>query len=346
MKIFRPFFIATLVLLAPGRPVLAQSSDPKAAFVESLGLFSAAPDRASLEQVARALSEWDAAVRRSEAQFVASLPGSSTPAAARMHVALGAAYLNRRRIQDALREFEAGSHLDPTRADVFTFQGIAHDQVVADFDRAATAYRQAAALDPLNPSRAYLLARALDKSGKHDQAIDAYRRVRQLWTRDVREHTPIPIAAPFIQLSLVEERPGVEPFFPPARLAEGFELLRRSDYAAAIESFRRAIDSPEPSALTPDDESGTVHYRRARLYHRQNKTVEALAEYEAAEQAKPFVGAGRLLQTIGGLQAAQQNFRIRASISASTTRAPIARSGICIHASSVTTRRSPSLRSR
>jgi tetratricopeptide (TPR) repeat protein len=293
-----------MLFLTP-RASTAQLADPKAVFVEHLGRFSMALDRPSLDALTRSLAEWDAAVRSSEAQFASSLPGSSTPVAARLHVALGAAYLNRRRVQDALREFEAGSHLDPARADVFTFLGVARDQLLGDFDRAAAAYRQAASLDPLNATRAYLLARALDKAGRHAEAIEAYQAVLRLWRRDIGEHTAMAIDAPFIQLALVEERPGVEPFFPPLQYAEGFELLRRGEYAKAIESFNWAADSAETSR---EEAPGAAHYRLARLYQLENKTLEALAEYEAAEKLKPFVGRGRLLQAIGALQAAQQNF--------------------------------------
>ena len=288
------------------RPSSAQA-DFKAAFVESVQRFSVAPDRASLEAMTRALARWDASVRASEAQFAASLPGSSAPVAARMHTALGAMYLERGRLQDALREFDAGAHLDPARADVFAFQGAASDQLLHDRERAATAYRQAAALDPLNATRAYLLARALERAGKPVEAADAYRGVLRLWQRDVGAHVSIAIDRPFIQLALIEEAPGTQPFFPPERYAEGFTLLKRGEYSAAVDSFTKAVESPRPSAPGPDN-PGASHYANARQLHRQNRTVDALAEYEAAVQDGLFVGAGRLLQTIGGLQAAQQNF--------------------------------------
>jgi tetratricopeptide (TPR) repeat protein len=304
MKIFRPFFIA-LALVGSVRPALAQVGDPKAAFVDSLGRFSTARDRPSIDAMARALAQWDAAIRASEAQFVSSLPGSSSLVAARMHTALGAAYLDRRRVTDAIRELDAAAHLDPARVDAVTFHAVAYDQLLGDFDRASAAYRQAAALDPLNASRAYLLARALAKAGKHDEALDAYRTVVRLWQRDISEHTPIGIDRPFIQLALVEERPGIEPFFPSSKYAEGFDLLRRGDYGGAVEAFRRAADDPERKDA---EAAGAAHYKLARTYHRENKTLEALSEYDAAEKAKPFVGGARVLQQIGTLQAAQQNF--------------------------------------
>ena len=218
---------ASVVLaLASGRPAHGQIADPKTAFVERVARFGAAPDRASLDAMSRALEQWDTSLRSSEALFAANLPGSGSLAAARMHVAIGAAFLDRGRVQDALREFTGGAALDPGRADTFTFQGVAYDQLLRDFDQAAVAYSRAAALDPLGPARAYLAARALDKAGKRDEALARYRTVLQLWRRDATGHAPIAVDTPFIQLGLVQEQPGAEPFFPPAPYAEGFALLQ------------------------------------------------------------------------------------------------------------------------
>jgi tetratricopeptide (TPR) repeat protein len=316
----RPAVAAASVVLAlaSARPVEPQTADPKAAFVESVARFGAMPDRASLDAMTRALEQWDASLRSSEAVFAANLPGSAPAAAARMHVALGAAFLDRSRVQDALREFNAGAALDPVRADTFTFQAIAYDQVLHDYDRAAAAYARAASLDPLSAARAYQLARALDKAGKRADALAAYRSVLQLWRRDIGGHTPIGIDTPFIQLGLVPEQPGAEPFFPPAQYADGFALLQRGDYTAAVGAFTRSFSAP----ATPGEPSpGRAHYQRGRQYQRENKTIEALAEYEAAAKLNPLVGANRLLQTIGALQAAQQNFD--AALQAYSTRVDV-----------------------
>ncbi len=333
-----------VLLVSPAR-VSAQGADPKASFLQSVARFSAALDSASsdqrsvhaaIDEMARALERWDAGLRSSEAVFASGLPGSAPAAAARMHTAIGAAFLDRNRVPDALREFAAGSRLDPGRADVFTFQGVAYDQLLHDFDRAADAYRQASALDPLSPTRAYLLARAAGKAGRKDESLQAYRTVLRMWQRDVGEHAPIALDTPFIQLGLIQERAGVDPFFPPVQYAEGFALLQRGDYANALESFTRAADAPSgprselaflmtadalvqerkfPEAESAFEDaikafpaSGRAHYALARLLQRQNKTVEALAEYGTAAKLTPLIGAGRLLQTIGALDAARQDF--------------------------------------
>jgi tetratricopeptide (TPR) repeat protein len=407
---------SAVLLLAWGCRAFGQVGDPKAAFFQSLARFSVALDgqigdegravRAALDDMARGLDEWDATVQASESSFAAALPGSDAATAARLHIAVGAAFLDRNRLQDALREFAAGARLDPARADEFLFQGIAYDQAVGDFDKAAGAFRQAAALEPANLLLPYLLGRAVDKSGKHAEALEAFRTVLRLWRQDIGAHAPSAHDTPFIRLGLLQERSGVEPFFPPVLYAEGFALLEQGEFAKALEAFRqRVAEDPlvandvdprdafgvgasafrsgnagsaaqalkvaierEPNRadahrllgrvllasqddqgltelrlavrLSPGDErahlaladalvqlrrstdaeaafrdaikaqpgSGRAHYRLGRLYQRQNKSLEALAEFETAARLHPLIGAGRLLQLVGALNAAQQNF--------------------------------------
>ena len=421
---------SVVVALASARPAPGQIADPKAAFFQSLARFSIALDgrlgdegrvvRAALDGMARGLDEWDATLGASEKAFAAELPGSTASVAARLHVAMGAGYLDRGRLQDALRELAAGRYLDPTRVDVFTFEGIAYDQIAADFDRAAASFRQAAALDPANPAPAYLLGRSLSKSGKQAEAIQAFQTVLRAWSKDAAEHVPAPHAAPFIRLGLLQERSGVEPFFPPVRYANGFALLLHGEYAKALEAFTaaaaadplvaNAVDFTSPLGLaasafrngdmeaavryvkvgierdpnhadahrllgrlllagrrddeglkelqlavglSPGDErarlaladalvqlrryadaegafrdalkalpaSGRAHYRLGRLYQRQNKSLEALGEFQAAGTLNPLIGANRLLQTVGALNAAEQNFD--AALQAYSTRVDI-----------------------
>src|SRR5215831_20326658 len=95
---------ASVVLsLAVGCPALAQTADPKAAFFQSLAQFSVALDgqlgdegrviRATVDGMARGLDTWDATLRSSESSFAVALPGSDAVTAARMHLAIGAAFL-------------------------------------------------------------------------------------------------------------------------------------------------------------------------------------------------------------------------------------------------------------
>ncbi len=408
---------SVILLLVSSRPVRGQANDPKDPLFQSVARFSVALDgtfgdegravRAARDGMARGLDDWDATLRASESAFTQQLPGAAPDVAARLHVAIGAAFLDRGRLQDALRELEAGAHLDPGRADVFTFEGVAYEQLAGDGERAIAAFRKSAQLDPSNPVPAYLLARALAKSGKPADAVEAYRSVFALWRARAGDVAPSAHAAPFIRLGLFQERSGAEPFFPLAAYADGFALLERGEFAKGLDAFDRAMaadplvatdvdpaqamgmaasalrertndlavryarvaverDPARADAhrllgnalvatgqedegltelrtavrLSPRDErarlavadalvtlrryadaeeayrdalvalpqSGRARYRLGRLYQRQNKTLDALAEFEAAARLSPIIGASRLMQAIGALNAAQQKF--------------------------------------
>ena len=219
-----------LLLLVLPRPATGQMADPKAAFAQSLARFSVSLDgtlgdegravRAALDGMARGLRDWDDTLQALEKTASVELPRAESALAARMHVALGAAYLDRSRVADALREFEAASRLDSGRADAFAFQGLAHAQLTNDLEPAVASFQQAAALDPANPIRAYMLGRALIRSGRETDAREAYRSVMRLWREGVGRRADTPLDTPFIRLGLVQERSGVEPFFPPVLYVE------------------------------------------------------------------------------------------------------------------------------
>jgi tetratricopeptide (TPR) repeat protein len=406
-----------LVALALPRVSTGQAGDPKSGFLQALARFSIALDgafgdegrtvRQSLDAMARGLDNWDATIQASETALATQLPRAEPALAARMHLALGGAYLDRVRVSDALGEFERARTLDPNRSAVFVFDGLARAQLAGDLDGAVAAFQRAAALDPDNLLDAYLLARALDRRGRTSEAQQAFRTVLRLWTATSQDRTSRSLDTPFIRLGLVQEQSNVEPFFPPVLYAEGFALLQRGEFARALDAFRRAVardplavaavESTDPAGraaaafrdgdmdtatqqlkaaldlapnrselhrllgrvrlldrhddeavkelqraveLSPDDEraqldlcdglvelrryedaeralrnaiqtfpsSGRAHYRLARLYQRQNQSIDALRDFEVAAKLHPLLGLNRVLQVIGALDAAQQNF--------------------------------------
>ena len=375
--------------------------------------------RTALENMTWGLEQWDETLRASEVALKAELPRAEPALAARMHVAVGAAYLDRTRVADALREFETASRLDSSRADVFTFQGLAHAQLGNDPGRAVPFLRKAAALEPSNPISAYLLGRALSQSGKEAEARQVFQTVLRSWRESVAKSRATP-DTPFIRLSLVQERSGAEPFFPPVLYEEGFALLRQGEFSKALEAFGRAavrdplvanaVDPREAIGLAatafrdgatdaaarhlrvaieldpnraeahrlfgrvlladrhdeealkelqlairlaPGDErarldlsdafvelrrypdaeralrdaiqvfptSGRAHYKLARVYQRQNQSLEALSEFQAAVKEGPLIGLNRILQAIGAINVTQQDFA--AAVEAYSTRADI-----------------------
>ena len=107
---------------------VAQANQRKQAFVGALrqltvalaGTFGDEGTRvqSSIESMELALDEWD----RSILAFEVQLRQADRPAG--FHMALGAVYLDRNRLDDALREFVEASRLDTMRADAHTFQAL------------------------------------------------------------------------------------------------------------------------------------------------------------------------------------------------------------------------------
>jgi tetratricopeptide (TPR) repeat protein len=275
-------------------PALAgQSADPKAEFVRALGRFSLDLDgafgdegsaiRIDLESLEQGLAHWDATIHTFETAMAADLRTADAGLAGRLHAALGGVYLERNRMDDALREFTAATTLDPARADFFTLQGLAYAHPLVNKQTLATeAFRKAAALDPRDPVRAYVLARHLVKLGELEEAKSLSRTVDT--GRNLHPTTSGSSSAPlFVRPDLVQERSGIEPFFPPASYAEGFDLLRQSEYTRAITQLKEtAARDPLTQPAVKSDAMA-----RAAAAFREGLVPAAVTQLEAAIKQAP-----------------------------------------------------------
>src|SRR5262245_32842729 len=159
--------IAALALVISLVRLAAQAPEPKDRFVEALRQFLQAiagqygdegsSVRAAVDAMGMAIADWDRTV---EADEMAAAAQQQT---ADLHGALGLIYLDRRRLDDTLKEFGTASRLDSKRADIHMFRGLALG--LADKPSAATeAFAAAAALDPDDPTKSYRLALQLAKT--------------------------------------------------------------------------------------------------------------------------------------------------------------------------------------
>jgi len=278
---------STLLALALATAAaVAQSPEPRAAFVQAVGQFSLALDgaygdegtrvRSSLDAMSRALDGWDAMLRRSEAAMAADLRSAEPALALKMHLAIGGLYLDRLRTADGLRELAAARQLDRTRTDVQVFEALAHSQLAGNDTAAIAALRGASTLNPNDAVTAYVLARHLSRTGAVDQAARAYEHFVDNETRRAARDQP-PSSAPFIDLRLVHERPGVEPFFAPALYADGFVELQKGNLTRAIELFRQSA-MRDPLVAESGVESGALG--RAAMALREG-SLERAAEHVA-----------------------------------------------------------------
>ncbi len=244
--------LLVVALTSMPAPAVAQRADPKAGFVQALAQFSQALDGAygdegpriasSLALMRQELDRWDALLATYEKGMASELPAAEPQLAARMHLALGAAYLDRLRVEDARRELAAAAQLAPDRAEVQTLLGVFHAQVTNDVAAATAAMRRAAALASGDPVRAYLLARQEARAGNADKASAALQTFQEIWRTTARQPTAAGASssALFIRVGLVPETSGLEPFFPPVLYAEGFASLARGDLQQALALFEGA----------------------------------------------------------------------------------------------------------
>ena len=256
---------SALALIVAAAAVVAQTPEPKTAFVQAVGVFSLALDgmygdegarvRASLDAMSRALVDWDGALRKYETAIAADMRGADPGLAMRMHLALAGLYLDRTRAADGLRELAAARKLDESRADLALYEGLAHTQLASNDPAATVAFRRASTLNTSDSIAAYLLARTLSRTGAAEDANQAYERFSAIEAGRTTPGTPPP--SPFTDLRLFHETPGVEPFFAPALYAEGFATLQRGDLVTAVENFRQSA-MRDPLVADTDVESGAM----------------------------------------------------------------------------------------
>jgi tetratricopeptide (TPR) repeat protein len=284
----------------------AQSPEPKTVFVQAVGQLSLALDgaygdegarvRASLDAMGRALGEWDALLRKYEAAMAADLRTADRGLALKMHLALGGLYLDRLRTADGLRELAAAQQIDQTRPDAVVFESLVHSQLEGNERAATAALRRASALTPNDALTSYVLARHLSRTGDTEDATRAYDTFVTNETGRVARNQPAP-SAPFIDLRLLREVPGVEPFFAPALYADGFAELQRGNLARALELFRQSA-ARDPLVTEGGVESGAMGRAAAAL---RDGSLARAAEHVAVaielapERAEPHRIQGLVL---------------------------------------------------
>ena len=282
-----------IVLLAIPALAAGQIADPKTDFAEALAQFGLALDGrygdegprvlAALEAMSRGLGRWDATIRAYEQGIEAATKGAEPKLAALAHMAIGGVYMDRNRPADALREFTAAAALDPGRVDAYTLQGLANTRLPAPNAAAAVAaFEKAASLDPFDVVGAYLLARQLAASGRTDEALKTWPRVVENQKRHAGERT-VGTTTYFMRFGIVEERSGVEAFFPPAVYAEGFALLGRGQYAQAVASLQSAA-ARDPLVA---DQTNRYGMRRAADALRDGALDTAVEQLRAAIEISP-----------------------------------------------------------
>jgi tetratricopeptide (TPR) repeat protein len=253
---------------------------------------------AQLERMTVALEAWDREVRDAERQLRSRLEGADVQTTLQVHAVLAALYLDRGRLGDALREFEAAIAIDPARAAFHLYAGLLH-QASGRPAEAASAFRLAWRLDPADPQHAYRLVVYLSDgttAPEIEQALATLARVEgELVRRERRQ-----VESPFRTVRAIDDDAGGSMAFVPPSYARGFSLLLRGAYEEGLTALRAAVASDSlvaGVASRPDEMAQGI----AAL--RQGMVDAAIDRLEAAvARAGDSSEAHRILGTAHGVR--------------------------------------------
>ena len=293
-RLVAPVLLAAVLLGLVSAPSLAgQGPAARAEFLDALGAFGLALDGSYGDEATRlsaavtamegSLSKWDAAIQSYERAMAAEIGGADPQLVARMHLALGGVYLDRGRVDDALRELAAARTSDPTRPDVPLLQGLVYAQL-GNAAAATEALKTADTLGGPDPVRTYLLARHLMSVGEEEGGLKLLQRFERDQRPDAAPAATDPANPPFLRLGLVHEAAGVEPFLPPVLYADGFAAVQRGDLARAMAEFRNAVARDPLSTIATSGEDQVV---RAAAAFRDGLVDEARTHLETAIAQSP-----------------------------------------------------------
>jgi tetratricopeptide (TPR) repeat protein len=247
----------------------------KVAFVEALRRFAEAASgsygdegpslAATLDDAQRALASWDREIVADESK------ARSAPPSADARAALGAVYLDRGRVRDALTELTAAVRVDPGRADVHELAAMAYE-LEGDSATAVTSLEKAAVIAPQNLVTMYRVARAV-AGDSSKRAVDAQRRVDTLHLSLAGD-----TSVQFDRIGLLRQTSGVAPIFPPARYVAAFQDIERGRYSEGLAALRVAAVGDPLVMHAPTDAAPTAG---ARL--RRGQLQAALSELRTAE---------------------------------------------------------------
>ena len=248
-----------------------------------------------LDAMSAALSRWDDEIKDWERLAQERLKGADAQIALQVHTFLASLYLERGRLDDALREFDEGIRIDPKRAALPRFKGLIH-QLASRRGAAADAFWEAWLLDPSDPQNAYRLI--ANRSGQttaeeRSRAIETLRTVEQELVRGERRAS----RSLSVDISGIVDDAGGGMAFVPAAYAQGFTLILKGDLTAGVAALRTAA-AADP--LVADPVSLAMGSGIAAL--REGRVSAAVAELEAAAaRASASSEAHRIAATAYGV---------------------------------------------
>jgi len=295
----RLFFVslcAAAVLICP----LRAHAQVKDSFVQALVQFVNAANGvfgdegptliASIDAMAEGLAQWDAAIGRMESGLGAEIGAASPPMAARMRTSLGAAYLERGRLDDALAQFDTAAKLDPMFGEVHVLRGLTQELANRPTE-AAEAWRVAWEKQPENLASAYR-ARLAGRTANDTTLVDAT--TKALATAVERGSAPGERSAvAFVNARLLDEASVSSPVFLPALYSDALAFISNAKFVEGIDALRTAAAS-DPLVTDRALQSDEVK-RGAAESRRQNAAAATTALTLAVERNPDSAEVHRLL---------------------------------------------------
>jgi tetratricopeptide (TPR) repeat protein len=247
-----------------------------------------------IDDVARALAEWDRSIRQQEATLRPRLDAAVPDAGADLRSELGLLYLQRSRFPEALAEFEAAARLAPKRAGIHLLRGFALEALDRN-DAAGAAFHDAWTLDSNDPVKAYLALTRSPSGSDRAQMVETLAVAARETVRGTRRLTTVA----FLEVPFRADEPDGAPAFALARYGEGFALYARGRYEEAIARWR---ESAARDPLVTDPALRTERMIDGLGALRQGKLAAAIAAIETVSTAVPASSeAHRILGTVLGL---------------------------------------------
>ena len=267
------------------------------------GSMSVARDR--MTAAAAALAEWDRQLDRLQAQVDPTASRPSRERAFQLHLELGLMYRRRGRLDEALRQFDAATAVQPGASDVHLLRALTLE-AAGHIDEAGRAYREAWVRDVASPVKAYMVLR---RTREIETAGDERARnvLREAYGRILSGDHRSP-APPFLTLDLVPDAFSLTPIAGDARLARVFAQLAAGRLDEAVAALR------DGGPATSPDDSAVARIARGRNAEREGRLSDARREYVAALEGTLsgrhalYVGIARLAQVEGELDAAIDAF--------------------------------------
>ncbi len=244
--------------------------------------------RSDVDALESALRRWDEAIVAFESAIRAGRPDADA------QTALGTVYLDRFRLQDALRSFDAAAGLAPRRADVHRFAAMVHGLANRPAD-AIRELRRALAIQPDDVVSRYEIARFTMEVGDASPAPAVFTSFHEAALKQLGgPHAE----APFTRAGLLRQSAGVAPLFPPAQYVQAFEALMQGRFAEGIAACRKALDSDPLLAPASGAEpllEGSAALRRGDLPAALKSLLAAVAADPSGSEAQRLLGVASRL---------------------------------------------------